>query len=78
MPRWPLPRPRGVTSLRDEHHMRLDTLADRLTHTRARMDVFHLLFRRTIGEALAHLRHLERTGRARREVRDCVWWFAAG
>jgi glyoxylase-like metal-dependent hydrolase (beta-lactamase superfamily II) len=77
-----------VASLRDEHHMRLDALADHLAHTPARaVDVFHLLFRRTIGdslralatgEALAHLRHLETTGRARREVRDGVWWFAAG
>jgi hypothetical protein len=27
------------------------------------------------GEALAHLRWLERRGRAQRETREGVWWF---
>jgi hypothetical protein len=29
------------------------------------------------GEAMAHLRHLETTGRAARAVRDGVHWFVA-
>jgi hypothetical protein len=28
------------------------------------------------GETLAHLRHLEVTGRAVRETRDGVWWYS--
>lgn len=77
-----------VGAMRDEHIDRLGALADHIAHTPSRaVDVFHLLFRRKIGdslrglatgEALAHLRHLECTGRARREVRDGVWWFTAG
>jgi glyoxylase-like metal-dependent hydrolase (beta-lactamase superfamily II) len=83
---------RGLTTrtgaMRDEHLERLNALADHIAHTPSRaVDVFHLLFRRVIddslralatGEALAHLRHLECTGRAQRDVKDGVWWFAAG
>ena len=29
------------------------------------------------GEAMAHLRHLEVTGRARREVKDGAHWYRA-
>lgn len=77
-----------VGAMRDEHIDRLDALAGHLSRTPSRaVDVFPMLFRRKIddslrglasGEALAHLRHLECTGRARREVRDGVWWFVAG
>lgn len=77
-----------VGAMRDEHLERLDALADHIAHTPARaVDVFPLLFRRKIGdslrglatgEALAHLRHLECIGRATRQVKDDVWWFAAG
>lgn len=77
-----------VAALRDDHLTRLDALAAHLAHTPSRaVDVFPLLFRRVIGdsmrglatgEALAHLRHLECTGRARRAVKDGVWWFDAG
>ena len=69
-----------------EHAERLDTVAAYLTTPRRAVDCFAQLFRRPIGpdvlgmatgEALAHLRHLEVTGRAVREVRDGVWWFTA-
>ena len=49
------------------------------------VDAFPLLFRRPIGpdvigmatgEALAHLRRLVVEGRAIREERDGVWWYA--
>ena len=69
-----------------EHAERLDKLAAFLTGPRRAVDCFGQLFRRPIGpdvlgmatgEALAHLRHLQVTGRARREERDGVWWFAA-
>jgi hypothetical protein len=50
------------------------------------VDAFAVLFRRTIGqdmlgmatgEALAHLRRLEREGRAFEEMRDGVRWWRA-
>ena len=53
---------------------------------RRAVDCFGVLFGRPIddsilglatGEALAHLRHLEVTGRAKREIRDGVWWWSA-
>jgi glyoxylase-like metal-dependent hydrolase (beta-lactamase superfamily II) len=53
---------------------------------RRAVDCFGMLFRRAIddsllglatGEALAHLRHLEVTGLASREVRDGVWYYSA-
>lgn len=75
-----------LTDLHDEHHDRLDALADALKAPRVAVDCFPLLFRRTIGpdhrglatgETLAHLRHLEITGRIAREDRDGVWWWQA-
>ncbi|RHW18884.1 MBL fold metallo-hydrolase [Sphingomonas gilva] len=77
-----------VAALRQDHLDRLGVLEAHLAHTPSRaVDVFPLLFRRAIddsmrglatGEALAHLRHLEVTGRARRETRDGIWWYSAG
>ncbi len=73
-----------LAAMRDEHHQRLDVLAEALETPLRAVDAFPLLFRRTIGdnqrhmatgEALAHLRHLEVTGRARRVSRDGVWWW---
>lgn len=68
-----------------EHHDRLDALVAWMTQPRRAVDCFGQLFRRPIGpeviamatgEALAHLRHLEVTGRARREERDGIWWYS--
>ena len=75
-----------VRALRDGHHGRLDALTAHLAEPRRAVDCFGVLFGRAIddgsrglatGEALAHLRHLELDGRARRELRDGVAWFAA-
>lgn len=75
-----------LTALADEHHRRLDELAAALDTPRRAVDCFPLLFRRPIGdnqrglatgETLAHLRHLEVTGRITREDRDGVWWWGA-
>ena len=69
-----------------EHRERLDMVAAHLAEPQRAVDCFTQLFRRPIGpdvigmatgEALAHLRHLEVEGRAKREVRDGVWWFSA-
>ena len=69
------------------HHQRLDALEAELAKRELRAtDCFDLLFDRAIddsvyglaaGEAMAHLRHLERTGRAQCETRDGVGWFSA-
>lgn len=69
------------------HHERLDVLEEALRDRQMRaVDTFDILFSRTIddhvfgmatGEAQAHLRHLERTGRAKLEVRDGVGWYRA-
>ena len=68
------------------HRDRLDALHARLEQPRRAVDCFGVLFARQIddsmyglatGEALAHLRHLETTGRAVREVRDGVRWYRA-
>lgn len=74
-----------LDKLMEGHHTQLDRLEAALTEREMRaVDTFGMLFARTIddsvyglatGEAMAHLRHLEATGRARREVRDGVWWF---
>lgn len=73
-----------LRSLRDEHHAGLDKLVAFVTEPKRAVDCFGRLFRRKIdqsvlgmatGEALAHLRHLEVTGRVSREVRDGVWWY---
>jgi glyoxylase-like metal-dependent hydrolase (beta-lactamase superfamily II) len=71
-------------TLRDEHLARLDQLHAFIAEPRRAVDCFGQLFRRTIdqsvlglatGETLAHLRRLEIEGRARRVVRDGVWWY---
>ncbi len=68
------------------HHGRLDALVKRLAEPKRAVDCFPILFGRAIddsvyglatGEALAHLRHLEVTGRASKEVRDGVFWYRA-
>ena len=74
-----------LDALAAEHADRLDALEDALADAPLRAtDAFSLLFRRPIGddmlgmatgEALAHLRRLEVTGRATRETRDGVWWY---
>jgi glyoxylase-like metal-dependent hydrolase (beta-lactamase superfamily II) len=75
-----------LKALRDEHHKRLDDLAAFIAEPKRTVDSFHLLFNRPItkdnqgmatGEAIAHFRHLERQGRARREDRDGVRWYHA-
>lgn len=67
-------------------HGRLDALVKRLAEPKRAVDCFPILFGRRIddsvlglatGEALAHLRHLEVTGRAVREVREGVFWYRA-
>ena len=75
-----------LDALAHEHNDRLEALVDFMGDGAKRAtDCFAKLFRRAIGpdvigmatgEALAHLRHLEVTGRAAREERDGVWWFA--
>lgn len=68
------------------HRDRLDALHAKLDEPRRAVDCFGTLFARQIddsmlglatGEALAHLRRLEVEGRARREVRDGVFWYRA-
>jgi glyoxylase-like metal-dependent hydrolase (beta-lactamase superfamily II) len=75
-----------LIALRDEHHRRLDDLAAAMAAPLRAVDCFTMLFNRKIddsnrematGEAIAHLRRLERSGRARREVRDGVYWYHA-
>ncbi len=72
----------------DQGHARsLDLLRAHLARAPARaVDCFPVLFKRAIddsiislatGEALAHLRHLEVTGRAVREDRDGIWYYSA-
>ncbi|MBI3452911.1 MAG: MBL fold metallo-hydrolase [Rhodospirillales bacterium] len=76
-----------IAELRAHHAERLDRLANHLGKPLCGVDCFPLLLRRPIGphnmglalgEALAHLHHLERTGRVARE-KDAhgVWRFAA-
>jgi glyoxylase-like metal-dependent hydrolase (beta-lactamase superfamily II) len=74
-----------LDALRDGHLGRLDALHDHLGEPRRAVDCFSILFGRKIddgslglatGEAMAHLRRLEVEGRARREMRDGVFWFA--
>ncbi len=76
-----------LDAMASEHRERLDALHAHLAEPRRAVDAFAVLFRRTIGqdmlgmatgEALAHLRRLEREGRAATETRDGVrWWWAA-
>ena len=74
--------------LEEGHRVGLDRLVERLRERPQRaVDIFGALFGREIsanllglatGEALAHLRHLEVTGRAICDVKDGVgWWSAA-
>jgi len=73
-----------LDALAEGHHGRLDALHQRLAEPQRAVDCFAILFGRKIednsyglatGEAMAHLRHLEVTGRAVREARDGVHWF---
>jgi glyoxylase-like metal-dependent hydrolase (beta-lactamase superfamily II) len=75
-----------LAALRDEHHARLDAVTAALAEPKRAVDCFALLFNREIngnnlematGEAQAHLRRLERDGRARREIRDGVHYYHA-
>ena len=69
------------------HRLSLDQLHARLAKSPARaVDCFYVLFKRPIddsiiglatGEAMAHLRHLEVTGRAVKEDRDGIWYYSA-
>lgn len=69
------------------HHEQLDRLEAALRTKEMRaVDTFGLLFGRPIddsifslatGEAMAHLRFLERAGRASLEVRDGVGWYSS-
>ncbi|HEX8389281.1 MAG TPA: MBL fold metallo-hydrolase [Sphingomonas sp.] len=76
-----------LDAMEREHLERLDALQAWLAEPRRAADCFAVLFARTIGpdmlgmatgEALAHLRRLERDGRAVAEDADGVrWWRAA-
>jgi glyoxylase-like metal-dependent hydrolase (beta-lactamase superfamily II) len=74
-----------LDALVEGHEKQLARLEDRLAEApRRAVDCFGVMFARTIddkllgmatGETLAHLRWLERRGRAGREERDGVWWW---
>lgn len=75
-----------LDALAEGHQGRLDALVERLSEPKRAVDCFPVLFGRAIddrsmglatGEAVAHLRHLEVTGRAVREARDGVHWWRA-
>jgi glyoxylase-like metal-dependent hydrolase (beta-lactamase superfamily II) len=75
-----------LDALAQGHLGRLEALHEHLGEPRRAVDCFSVLFGRRIddsvlgmatGEAMAHLRHLEVTGRATREVRDGVFWYRA-
>lgn len=75
-----------LDALESGHRTQLNTLHRHIAEPRRAVDCFGTLFARKIedsmmglatGEALAHLRRLEVEGRARREVRDGVHWYAA-
>lgn len=70
--------------MEEEHRERLNALEAHLAEPRRAVDCFAVLFRRPIGpdmlgmatgEALAHLRRLEREGRARAEALGGVRWW---
>lgn len=73
--------------LEEGHRVSLDRLHKRIgEEPRRAIDCFGVLFARAVddsilglatGEALAHLRHLEMTGRAMREDRAGVWYYSA-
>ncbi len=75
-----------LDALDEGHRGRLDALHEHISEPKRAVDCFPVLFGRKIddgnyglatGEALAHLRHLEASGRAEREVRDGVNWYRA-
>jgi glyoxylase-like metal-dependent hydrolase (beta-lactamase superfamily II) len=75
-----------VDAIREGHLGRMDALHAHLGEPRRAVDCFPVLFGRKIddgsyglatGEALAHLRHLEVTGRAAREWREDAAYFRA-
>ena len=76
-----------LDAMAGEHHQRLDALHALLAEPKRAVDTFGTLFRRSVdgdmlgmatGEALAHLRRLERAGRAIPTIRNGVlWWSAA-
>jgi glyoxylase-like metal-dependent hydrolase (beta-lactamase superfamily II) len=76
-----------LDALIDGHEKQLARLEERLREApRRAVDCFGVMFARAIddrllgmatGETLAHLRWLERRGRARVEERDAVWWWSA-
>jgi glyoxylase-like metal-dependent hydrolase (beta-lactamase superfamily II) len=76
-----------LEKLAEGHHERLDELEAALRTSEMRaVDTFQLLFGRPIddsiyglatGEAVAHLRYLERAGRAKLEMRGGVGWYSA-
>jgi glyoxylase-like metal-dependent hydrolase (beta-lactamase superfamily II) len=75
-----------LRALRDEHLGRLDALSVFLAEPRRAVDCFSILFNRTIGdehldlatgEAVAHLRRLERDGRAKWDLIDGVKYYTA-
>ena len=74
-----------LDALAAEHHQRLDDLEQALERHARAVDCFTTLFSRPIGddmigmatgETLAHLRHLEVEGRAKRETVDGVAWWS--
>ncbi|SFJ03597.1 MBL fold metallo-hydrolase [Jannaschia pohangensis] len=79
--------PTRLASLRQNHVAALNRLHDHLATPRTGGECFAPLFKRDVGgdlyglaffEAIAHLQHLYRTGRAVRETRDDgVWVFRA-
>ena len=75
-----------LAALRDGHLGQLDDLVAFLREPRTAVDCFPILFRRELkgddlypatGEAMANLRRLEETGRARRVIEDGVARFLA-
>lgn len=73
-----------LAGLRDQHLGRLDALEAHLAEPRRVVDCFSILFRRKLsgfdlplatGEALAHLRWLEKEGRAAVDMREGVAWY---
>jgi glyoxylase-like metal-dependent hydrolase (beta-lactamase superfamily II) len=79
--------PRRMQSLRQNHVAALDRLHAHIAEPKTGGECFAPLFKRDVTgdlyglaffEAIAHLRHLHVTGRARREMRaDGVWTFQA-
>jgi glyoxylase-like metal-dependent hydrolase (beta-lactamase superfamily II) len=76
-----------LDALIEGHEKQLARLEERLREApRRAIDCFGVMFARPIddkllgmatGETLAHLRWLERRGRARMDQRDGVWWWSA-